>query len=206
MEQLNDILRQNNISRENDTYFQPSNEGSVQPNNRTGLSNEGSVQPHDRTGRSNEGSVQPHNRAGRSNEGSVQPNDQAGQFDHQTRAFRNPMTQYDPSYRSVQRELWRMLNREQQAMVASHFRHLKNHAQVAIAEALIDYIEEGILPDFSESEFLYAATFVKLTGYGLVPPNPTDIRPMQETDIRPNPTDIRSMQEADIRPMQEING
>ena len=98
-----------------------------------------------------------------------------------------------------------MLNREQQAIVANHFSHLKNHAQVAIAEALIDYIEEGILPDFSEAEFLYAATFVKLTGYGLVPPNPTD--------IRPNPTDIRSMQEADIhphptdiRPMQEING
>ena len=108
------------------------------------------------------------------------------------------MTQYDPSYRSVQQELWQLLNREQQAMVASHFRHLKNHAQVAIAEALIDYIEEGILPDFSEAEFLYAATFVKLTGYGLVPPNPTDIRPMQEADIRPNPTDIR--------PMQEING
>ena len=43
-----------------------------------------------------------------------------------------------------------------------------------------DIIEEGILPDFSEAEFLYAATFVKLTGYGLVPPNPTDIRPMQE--------------------------
>ena len=93
------------------------------------------------------------------------------------------MTQYDPSYRSVQQELWQMLNREQQAMVANHFSHLKNHAQVAIAEALIDYIEEGILPDFSEAEFLYAATFVKLTGYGLVPPNPTDIRPMQETDI-----------------------
>ena len=198
MEQLNDILRQNNISRENNTRLQPSNEGSVQPHDRAGRSNEGSVQPNDRTGLSNEGSVQPHDRAGRSNEGLPHPNDRAGQFDHRTRAFRNPMTQYDPSYRSVQRELWRMLNREQQAMVANHFRHLKNHAQVAIAEALIDYIEEGILPDFSESEFLYAATFVKLTGYGLVPPNPTDIRPMQEADIHPHPTDIR--------PMQEING
>ena len=172
MEQLNDILRQNNISRENNisgennTHCQPSNEGSVRPNNRAGRSNEGSVQSNDR--------------AGRSNEGLPQPNDRAGQFDRRTRAFRNPMTQYDPSYRSVQRELWRMLNREKQAMVANHFSHLKNHAQVAIAEALIDYIEEGILPDFSEAEFLYAATFVKLTGYGLVPPNPTDIRPMQE--------------------------
>ena len=156
MEQLNDILRQNNISGENNTHFQPSNEGSVQPNNRS------------------------------------------GQYDSRTRAFRYTMTQYDPSYRSVQQELWQLLNREQQAIVANHFSHLKNHAQVAIAEALIDYIEEGILPDFSEAEFLYAATFVKLTGYGLVPPNPTDIRPMQETDFRPNPTDIR--------PMQEING
>ena len=172
MEQLNDILRQNNISgennisRENDTRLQPSNESSVQP--------------HDRAGRSNEGLPQPHDRTGLSNEGSVQPPDRAGQFDRRTRAFRNPMTQYDPSYRSVQRELWRMLNREQQAMVANHFSHLKNHAQVAIAEALIDYIEEGILPDFSEAQFLYAAPFVKLTGYGLVPPNPTDIRSMQE--------------------------
>ena len=198
MEQLNDILRQNNISRENNTRLQPSNEGLPQPHDRTGLSNEGSVQPHDRAGRFNEGLPQPNDRAGRSNEGLPQPNDRTGQFDRRTRAFRNPMTQYDPSYRSVQRELWRMLNREQQAIVASHFRHLKNHAQVAIAEALIDYIEEGILPDFSEAEFLYAATFVKLTGYGLVPPNPTDIRPMQETDIHPHPTDIR--------PMQEING
>ena len=196
MEQLNDILRQNNISRENNIRLQPSNEGLPQP--------------HNRAGRSNEGSVQPHNRAGRSNEGLPQPNNRAGQFDHRTRAFRNPMMQYDSSYRSVQRELWQMLNREQQAMVANHFSHLKNHAQVAIAEALIDYIEEGILPDFSEAEFLYAATFVKLTGYGLVPPNPTDIRPMQETDFRPNPTDIRPMQEkdfrpnpTDIRPMQE---
>ena len=199
MEQLNDILRQNNISRENNTRLQPSNEGSVQP--------------HDRAGRSNKGLPQPHDRAGRSNEGLPESNDRTGQFDRRTRAFRNPMTQYDPSYRSVQRELWQLLNREQQAMVANHFRHLKNHAQVAIAEALIDYIEEGILPDFSEDQFLYAATFVKLTGYGLVPPNPTDIRPMQERDIRPNPTDICSMQEADIyphptdiRPMQEING
>ena len=170
MEQLNDILRQNNISRENNTRLQPSNEGLPQPHDRAGLSNEGLPQPHNR----------------------------AGQYDRRTRPFHNPMMQYDSSYRSVQRELWRMLNREQQAMVANHFSHLKNHAQVAIAEALIDYIEEGILPDFSESEFLYAATFVKLTGYGLVPPNPTDIRPMQETDIRPNPTDIR--------PIQEING
>ena len=198
MEQLNDILRQNNISRENNTRLQPSNEGSVHPHDRAGLSNEGLPQPNDRTGLSNEGSVQPHDRTGLSNEGSVQPHDRAGQFDRRTRAFRNPMTQYDPSYRSVQQELWQLLNREQQTMVASHFRHLKNHAQVAIAEALIDYIEEGILPDFSEAEFLYAATFVKLTGYGLVPPNPTDIRPMQETDIRPNPTDIRPMQEKDI--------
>ena len=198
MEQLNDILRQNNISRENNTHCQPSNEGSVQPNNRSGRSNEGSVQPNNRTGLSNEGSVQPNDRTGRSNEGLPHPNDRAGQFDRRTRAFRNPMTQYDPSYRSVQQELWQLLNREQQAMVANHFSHLKNHAQVAIAEALIDYIEEGILPDFSEAEFLYAATFVKLTGYGLVPPNPTDIRPMQETDIRPNPTDIRPMQENDM--------
>lgn len=89
--------------------------------------------------------------------------------------FFNPMTRYEPDYQSVQQVLWKLLTPEQQIAVADCFRHLKNHAQKAISEALIDYIKEGILPMFTPDEFIYASIFVKLTGYGLGNHQPDDI-------------------------------
>ena len=61
--------------------------------------------------------------------------------------FFNPHTQYDPEYRNVQAELWQLLTDDQQAIVAGVFCHLKNHAQVEVAEALIDYLSMGVYPD-----------------------------------------------------------
>lgn len=56
-------------------------------------------------------------------------------------SFFNPNTKFDPNYRNIQSELWAMLSDEQQAIIGGIFKHLKNHAQIEIAEALIDYIE-----------------------------------------------------------------
>lgn len=63
------------------------------------------------------------------------------------RKFYNKRTQYDPDYRNVQAELWELLTDEQQCVIAKVFKHLKNHEQIELAEALIDQIETGILPD-----------------------------------------------------------
>lgn len=61
--------------------------------------------------------------------------------------FYSEKTVFDPNYRNVQSELWQLLTEEQKKVVANCFAHLKNHAQIEIAEALIDFIETGILPD-----------------------------------------------------------
>ena len=61
--------------------------------------------------------------------------------------FYSSKTVFDPDYRNVQAELWTLLSNDQQMIVGSSFAHLKNHAQIEIAEALIDFIETGILPD-----------------------------------------------------------
>ena len=74
--------------------------------------------------------------------------------------FFNPNTVYDPDYRNVQSELWTLLSDEQRAVVGGVFKHLKNHAQIEIAEALIDYVEEDIRPDIRDwSDILNAILF-----------------------------------------------
>ena len=55
--------------------------------------------------------------------------------------FYNPNTQFDPNYRNIQAELWTLLSDEQRAIIGGVFKHLKNHAQIEIAEALLDYID-----------------------------------------------------------------
>ena len=76
--------------------------------------------------------------------------------------FYNKSTVFDPDYRNVQKELWEYLTDEQKAIVGSTFRHLKNHLQIEVAEALIDVMAESIYPDprdwtssFAESVFTY---------------------------------------------------
>ena len=66
------------------------------------------------------------------------------------KTFYSKHTQFDPEYRNVQSELWQLLTEDQQKVVASVFCHLKNHAQIEIAEALIDYIEADIHPEASD--------------------------------------------------------
>jgi len=64
------------------------------------------------------------------------------------KTFYSKETVFDPDYRNVQAELWTRLSEDQQKVVASVFCHLKNHAQIEIAEALIDYIEAGVMTEF----------------------------------------------------------
>lgn len=89
----------------------------------------------------------------------------------------HPETQYHPARRSVQAELWQLLTPEEQVRVACEFRHLKNHVQEAVSRALIAYITQGTAPGFAGDEFIHTAVFIKLTGYSLESPQPTDIRP-----------------------------
>lgn len=86
--------------------------------------------------------------------------------------FFNPNTVYDPNYRNVQSELWALLSDEQRAVVGGVFKHLKNHAQIEIAEALIDYIEADIQPevaDWSDSNVggIFYVTVYRLFGKDL---------------------------------------
>lgn len=86
-----------------------------------------------------------------------------------TKKFFNPNTKFDPEYRSAQKVLWQLLTNEQQKVVAMIFCHLKNHAQIEIAEALIDFIRFDIYPDprdwscsFMELVFVQVANHLNL--------------------------------------------
>ena len=86
------------------------------------------------------------------------------------RKFFNPNTVYDPDYRNVQSELWTLLSDEQCAVVGGVFKHLKNHSQIEIAEALIDYVEEDIRPDIRDwSDILNAILFnyIRFRAFGI---------------------------------------
>ena len=61
---------------------------------------------------------------------------------------------------SPQRELWRKLT-------AAVLRHLKKRSQIELCYVLLDYIEDGIVPEFDEDEFMLSAAFVFLTGFEL---------------------------------------
>ena len=66
--------------------------------------------------------------------------------------FYNKNTQFDPNYRNIQSELWTLLSDEQRAIIGGIFKHLKNHAQIEIASAIIDYIES----DYEDIPSVYA--------------------------------------------------
>ena len=68
---------------------------------------------------------------------------------------------------SPQSRLWTMLTARQQAEVAAVFRHLKMAAQIQLCYVLMDYIEYGSVPVFSEDEVLPATAFTFLTSYGM---------------------------------------
>lgn len=68
---------------------------------------------------------------------------------------------------SPQRELWRKLTAMQKAETAAVLRHLKKRSQIELCYVLLDYIEDGIVPEFDEDEFMLSAAFVFLTGFEL---------------------------------------
>lgn len=73
------------------------------------------------------------------------------------RKFFNKNTQFNPEYRNVQAELWQVLTDEQQKQVALVFCHLKNHSQIEIADALLDYVHEGIIPEVTDWSNIFNA-------------------------------------------------
>ena len=78
------------------------------------------------------------------------------------RTFYNKNTQFDPNYRNIQSELWTLLSDEQRAIIGGVFKHLKNHAQIEIAEALLDWIDSDYehLPSAADwSDVTIGATF-----------------------------------------------
>lgn len=84
--------------------------------------------------------------------------------------FFNPNTVYDPQYRNVQSELWALLSDEQRAVVGGVFKHLKNHSQIEIAEALIDFVAEGIRPDIRDWSDIFNAiqfNFILYRAFGI---------------------------------------
>lgn len=77
-------------------------------------------------------------------------------------SFYNPTTKFDPNYRNIQSELWALLSEDQKSIIGCIFKHLKNHAQLEIASALIDWIEsdyETIPTAIDWSDVTIGATF-----------------------------------------------
>lgn len=68
---------------------------------------------------------------------------------------------------SPQRELWRKLTAKKKTETAAVLRHLKKRSQIELCYVLLDYIEDGIVPEFDEDEFMLSAAFVFLTGFEL---------------------------------------
>lgn len=68
---------------------------------------------------------------------------------------------------TMQTELWRQLCPFQQSMVANMLRHLKTESQKKLCFALIEYINEGEIPQFSEKDTMLKGAFIFLTGRGM---------------------------------------
>ena len=74
--------------------------------------------------------------------------------------FHNPNTVYDPAYHNIQADLWTLLNDNQRDVIGGVFKHLKNHVQIAICNALINWIKSNrkTVPSFSSLGGVIAAT------------------------------------------------
>lgn len=94
---------------------------------------------------------------------------------------------------SAQGQLWAVTTIKQQTEIAAMFRHLKRDSQTQLAYILLDYIEDGVVPEFTEDEMLLSAAFVFLTGYGLDSNAKWHIRPKshQQEDPAPHKPTLR---------------
>ena len=68
---------------------------------------------------------------------------------------------------SPQRELWEKLTARQKSEAAAVLRHLKKRSQIELCFALLDYIDDGVIPEYNEDDFMLSASFVFLTGFAM---------------------------------------
>ena len=68
---------------------------------------------------------------------------------------------------TMQGELWRQLCPFQQRMVANMLRHLKKESQKQLCFSLIEFIDEGEMPQFDEKDIMLKGAFYFLTGMGM---------------------------------------
>lgn len=83
---------------------------------------------------------------------------------------------------SVQSELFAMLTPKQRIETANVFRHIKKASQVELSFALMDFIEDAVIPDFDPEDLILATAFVTLTNYNMPEKAPWAITPGQNAD------------------------
>ena len=83
------------------------------------------------------------------------------------RFFRKKCINAKNGSETMQMELWLHLCPFQQRMVATMLRHLKKESQKELCFALIEFIEAGEIPQFSEKDTMLKGAFIFLTGTGM---------------------------------------
>lgn len=68
---------------------------------------------------------------------------------------------------SAQSELFAMLTPKQRIETSNVFRHLKKASQIELSFALMDFIEDAVIPEFVSEDLILATAFVILTEYEL---------------------------------------
>lgn len=66
---------------------------------------------------------------------------------------------------SAQSALFAMLSPKQRVETANVFRHLKKASQIELAYILMDYIEDGVIPEFQQEDLILSTAFVILTEF-----------------------------------------
>lgn len=85
---------------------------------------------------------------------------------------------------SAQSDLFAKLTPKQRVETANVFRHIKKASQVELSYALMDYIEDAVIPDFEPEELILAAAFVTLTHYNMPEKAPWSITPYQAEGLK----------------------
>lgn len=80
---------------------------------------------------------------------------------------------------SAQSDLFAMLTPKQRVETANVFRHIKKASQVELSYALMDFIEDAVIPDFAPEDLILATAFVTLTHYNMPEKAPWSITPYQ---------------------------
>ena len=106
---------------------------------------------------------------------------------------------------SAQSDLFAMLTPKQRVETANVFRHIKKASQVELSYALMDYIEDAVIPHFDPEDLILATAFVTLTHYNMPEKAPWSITPGQNHKVKqlPAPRQPRRLGDiiSDIFPM-----